>query len=141
MDTARSAYDEVYVYAMGRPGFILQHVVDVFAVQCASPESKAISVIFGLVGLYLYVEKQFSGRQIQLVHMKLARRRRKWSIPNLPGNRGEFTVFEVLKAPAGLERDEAIAKWCKSVWAALGQCRSSIHAFLEECKIDESSAP
>lgn len=138
MDTAHSAYDEVYVYAMGRPGFILQHVVDVYAVQCADPGTKAISLIFGLVGLYLHVEKRFSGRQVQLVHMKLASRKRKWSHPNLPDNRGEFTVFEVLKAPAGLERDQAIEMWCKSVWAALSTCRSGILALLEECKINES---
>src|SRR3954452_8529907 len=33
MDKLRAAYDEVYVYTMGRPGFILQHVVDSFAVR------------------------------------------------------------------------------------------------------------
>ena len=32
MDAMYAAHDEVYVYAMGRPGFILQHVVDAFAV-------------------------------------------------------------------------------------------------------------
>ena len=65
MDTVRAAYDEVYVYSMGRPGFILQHVVDAFAVQTSNNESKPISVVFGLVGLYLHLEKQFSGRQVQ----------------------------------------------------------------------------
>jgi hypothetical protein len=36
----RAAYDEVYAYTMGRPGFILQHVADAFAVQTASNNSK-----------------------------------------------------------------------------------------------------
>jgi hypothetical protein len=62
MGNMRVAYDEVYVYAMERPGFILQHVVDAFAVETASSDTKAISVVFGLIGLYLHVEKQFSGR-------------------------------------------------------------------------------
>jgi hypothetical protein len=31
MDTMLAAYDEVYAYTMGRPGFFLQHVVDAFA--------------------------------------------------------------------------------------------------------------
>ena len=65
MDTMRAAYDEVYAYTMGRPGFILQHVVDAFAVQTANDDSRPIGVVFGLVGLYLHVEKQFSGRQVQ----------------------------------------------------------------------------
>src|SRR5215472_16967519 len=63
MDHMRAAYDEVYLYTMNRPEFILQHVVDAFAVQTADRNSKPISVVFGLVGLYLRVEKQFSGRQ------------------------------------------------------------------------------
>jgi len=36
LDHMRAAYDEVYIYTMGRPGFILQHVVDAFAVQTAT---------------------------------------------------------------------------------------------------------
>lgn len=56
MDATHAAYDEVYVYTMGRSKFILQHVVDAFGVQTASEASKPISVVFGLVGLYLRVE-------------------------------------------------------------------------------------
>jgi hypothetical protein len=55
-------------YTMGRPGFILQHVVDAFAVQTAKDNSRPISVVFGLVGLYPHVERQFSGRQAQKTH-------------------------------------------------------------------------
>ena len=58
-------YQQLYVYAMGRPGFVLQHVVDAFAVQTADPDSKPIAVVFGLVGLYLHIEIQFSGREVQ----------------------------------------------------------------------------
>ena len=47
MDTMRAAYDQVYLYTMGRPGFILQHVVDAFAVQTASESTKPIAVVFG----------------------------------------------------------------------------------------------
>jgi hypothetical protein len=42
MDAMRVAYDEVYVYTMGRPQFILQHVVDAFAAQTATERSKPI---------------------------------------------------------------------------------------------------
>jgi len=59
MDAVRAAYDEVYAHTMGRPGFILPHAVDAFAVQTASAGSKPIGVVFGLVGLYLQVERQF----------------------------------------------------------------------------------
>jgi hypothetical protein len=135
MDTVRAAYDEVYTYTMGRPGFILQHVVDAFAVQTASDASKPIGVVFGMVGLYLRVEKHFSGRQVQKVHMELGRRKREWPNFSLPEDRGAVTVVDVLAAPAGMERDVAIDDWCRSVWAAFGNNRQTIIALLSEYQI------
>src|SRR5262245_6010012 len=84
MDEIRAAYDEVYAYTMGRPGFILQHVVDAYAVQTASEESKPIGVVFGLIGLCLHAEREFSGRQVQKVHMEIGRRKREWPRMHLP---------------------------------------------------------
>ena len=135
MDAAHDAYDEVYVYTMGRPGFILQHVVDAFAVQTASDASKPISIVFGLVGLYLRVERQFSGRQVQEVHMKLGRKKREWPHVYLPEARGSMTVSHVLAAPAGAERDIAIDDWCRSVWTAVHGSRQTVIDLLREYQI------
>ena len=132
MDTLRAAYDEVYVYTMGRPGFILQHVVDAFAVQTANNESKPISVVFGLIGLYLHVEKQFSGRQVQEVHMKLGRNKREWPSLQLPKDRGNVTAMDVRGASAGPERDMAIDTWCRAVWSACKGNRKIIVELLGE---------
>jgi hypothetical protein len=120
---------------MGRPGFILQHVVDAFAVQTANQDSKPIGVVFGLVGLYLHVEKQFSGRQVQEVHMKLGRGKREWPRICFPEGRGTMTVVDVLAASAGPERDMAIDNWCRSVWTSFGENRMTIIALLRECQI------
>lgn len=135
MDTMRAAFDEVYVYAMNRPGFILQHVVDAFAVQTARADSKPIAVVFGLVGLYLHIEKQFSGRQVQEAHMKLGRNTRKWPSIHFPENRGSMTAADVQAASAGPERDMAIDNWCRSVWTSFGNNRETIIALLRECQI------
>ena len=131
----RAAYDEVYAYTMGRPGFILQHVVDAFAVQTANDESRPIGVVFGLVGLYLHVEKQFSGHQVQRVHMELGRRKRQWPQVHVTEDRGRVTVADVLAASAGPERDMAIDDWCRSVWTAFGANRQAIIALLREYQI------
>lgn len=131
----RAAYDEVYAYTMGRPGFILQHVVDAFAVQTATGSSKSIGVVFGLVGLYLHVERQFSGRQVQEAHIALSRRKREWPRVDLPEDRGSMTVAEVLAASAGPERDRAIDDWCRSVWSAFSSSRETIAALLREHQI------
>ena len=135
MDTTRAAYDEVYVYTMGRPGFILQHVVDAYGVQTANDASKPIGVVFGLVGLYLRVEKRFSGRQVQQAHMRLGRGKREWPKVHLPEDRGSITVADVLAAPAGAERDLAIDNWRRSVWAACAGNRQTIIALFREYTI------
>ena len=127
--------DEVYVYTVGRPGSILQHVVDAFAVQSAGEHSKPIGVVFGLVGLYLRVEKQFSGRQVQAVHMKLGRRKRVWPTIYFPGDRGSMTVVDVLAASAGPERDMAIDNWCRSVWLSFAGNRGTVITLLGEYQI------
>lgn len=95
MENIRAAYDELYVYTMGRPGFILQHVVDAFGVQTATADTKPITIVFGLVGLYLHVEKQFSGKQVQKAHMELGRRKREWPNLQLPDDRGSMTATDV----------------------------------------------
>ena len=131
----RSAYDEVYAYTMGRPEFILQHVVDAYAAQTASRNSKPIGVVFALVGLYLHVEKDFSGRQVQKVHMALGRRKRAWPSVDLPTDRGAMTVADVLASSAGPERDKAIDTWCGCVWTAFGASRQIIVNLLQEYQI------
>jgi hypothetical protein len=135
MDTLRAAYDEVYVYAMGRPGFILQHVVDTFVVQTANQDTKPLGVVFGLVGLYLHVEKRFSGKRVQEVHMQMGRRKRVWPAFHFPEDRGTMTVVDVLAASPGPQRDAAIENWCRSVWASFSGNRQTIIALLQEYQI------
>ena len=132
MNDLRAAYDELYVYTIGRPGFILQYVVDAYGVQTADKDTKPIRVIFGLVGLYLYVEKQFSGRQIQEIHRKLGENKREWPNIQFPVDRGSLTVIEVLSKPEGQERDKAIEDWCRSVWNAFGANHPIIITLLRE---------
>lgn len=132
MHSTQTAYDELYVYTMGRPGFLLQHVVDAFGVQTADKNTKPIRVIFGLVGLYLHVEKQFSGRQVQEVHRKLGENKRVWPTIVFPEDRASLTAVEVLAAPEGEERDKAIEEWCQAVWSTFRTNRRTIIALLQE---------
>ena len=50
--------------------------------------------------------------------MNLANRRKQWPRFPLPDMRGEVGVADVLAAAPGLERDQAIDRWCASVWRA-----------------------
>src|SRR5262245_46349212 len=75
MDAMQSTFDELYVYTMGREGFVLQHVVDAYGAQTADDATKPIRLVFALVGLYLRVERGFSGHEVQRVHMLMGRRK------------------------------------------------------------------
>lgn len=50
----------------------------------------------------------------------------------LPENRGTFTIDDVIKKEPGIERDQAIEIWCKSVWKAYESCKSFIIDYLEK---------
>jgi len=130
--SVEDAYHELCAYTLqrGDAAFIHQHVVDAFAAQRATAQSKPINVAFSLAGLYLHVEKGWSGRQVQRAHMQLARRKRSWPTFVLPDDRGHLTVFDVMAVPAGEGRDERIGAWCASVWAAFAASRNAVIEFL-----------
>jgi hypothetical protein len=127
-------YDELrcYTLAHGDPSFIHQHVVDAFAAQHADERTKAIALTFALVGLYLHIEKGFSGKQVQRTHMELARRKRVWPQFGLPPDRGSMTAGDVMAAPAGPERDLAIDAWCASVWNAFSGSHREVAELLRQ---------
>lgn len=142
MTAEQDAYEELQYYTLAHrdPSFIHQHVVDAFTAQQANAHTKPIAVSFSLVGLYLYVEKQFSGRQVQRVHMELARKKQTWPLFPLPPKRGLITVVEVVAAPEGVERDTAIHAWCSSVWDAFHESRQTVIDLLRQRGIAERRA-
>ena len=133
-DTEREQFDELCFYTLAHNDgrFIHQHVVDAFAAQRADAHSKPISVAFALIGLYLHIEKGYSGRQVQLAHMQLAKRRKQWPQFSLPATTGAVTVSDVLAAPSGPERDQAIDRWCRSVWRAWSANHAQVERLLNE---------
>jgi uncharacterized protein DUF5946 len=131
------AYETLYADMIqhGDAAFTLQYVVDAHAAQTATPHAKPISVAFALVGLYLHVEKGYSGRQVQRVHMRMARNNRPWPHVQLPVDRGAVTAATALEATPGSERDKAIESWCRSVWDAFRDSRGTIVELLRTCGI------
>ena len=93
MKTEQELYNELacYTLSLADPEFIHQHIVDAFGAQRTDENTKPIGIAFALAGLYLYLEKNYTGRQVQLAHMKMAKRRKKWPKLELPQNRGDVT--------------------------------------------------
>ena len=121
-----------YTLGLGDAEFLHQHVVDAYAVQHAGPHSKPIAIVFGLIGLYLHLERNFTGRQVQRAHMQLARRRRQWVAPPVPRPRTTIGVADVLAAAPGPERRTAIERWCQAVWQDWQHARPQIEALASE---------
>ena len=134
IETPQDHYNELAYYTLAHPdpAFIHQHLVDVFAAQNATPAAKPIGVVFGLVGLYLHVERGFTGKEVQRAHMRMARQRRSWPAFDLPEFRGAITAADVLSAPAGPERDAAIGAWCESVWDAYRESQDVVRQLAKQ---------
>lgn len=131
MTSNTDAYNELCCYTLTHGGseFIHQHVVDAFAAQDATPQGNPIRLTFALVGLYLHIERDFSGRDVQLAHMKLARNRQRWPTFELPEDRGRIDAKAVLTAPDEA-RDSMIYDWTRSVWRAFSDQRDKIEELL-----------
>ncbi len=128
------AFEQLSYYTLERrdPAFIHQHVVDAFAAQTANEDTKPIKVIFALIGLYLYLEHGYTGKQVQRAHTDLGRLKRAWPRWDLPAFRGEITVSDVLDREPGAERDEMIRTWCESVWRAYRSSHQQIAGLVQE---------
>jgi hypothetical protein len=124
----RDSYDALCCYTLqrGDPTFIHQHVID------ADVRTKPIALVFALAGLYLHVERNFTGKQVQKAHMTLAARKRQWPAIVLPADRGRMTAADVLAIPEGAGRDRAITDWCRAVWGEFARNRQTVVELLSE---------
>lgn len=119
MEADKNLFYELTYYTLAHPDqiyFIHQHVVDTYAAQQANETTKPINITFALAGLYLFLEKNYSGRQVQQAHMKMAKHKQVWPVFKYPQHKGDVTIQEVLLAPPGNERDTMIKEWNESVW-------------------------
>ena len=106
-----------YTLSHGHPRFIHQHAVDTWQLQHAMPSKSNIGIAFSLIGLYLALEKGYTGRQVQLMHMELGRTKRDWGDFEVPSSPAALTVADVLRAGPGNSRDAMLMQWAAAVWA------------------------
>jgi len=107
-----------YTLAHGDPAFIHQHLVDAYGAQHVRQSRSTIGAAFALAGLYLAVERGFTGRQVQHTHVRMARTSKRWPRFDPPHDVGPLTVADVLAVDPGAPRDEKLMAWCASVWSA-----------------------
>ncbi len=130
MPTDLDLFHELSFYTLSHddPAFIHQNSVDAYTAQHADETTKPIAVVFALMGLYLHVEKHFTGKQVQLAHMRMAKQRKEWPRLPVPPQRASITVADVVAADAGAPRDGMIREWCESVWEVWHEARPEVAA-------------
>ncbi|MBM7567628.1 DUF5946 family protein [Paenibacillus sacheonensis] len=106
----------VYTSAHGYEAFIHQLALDAYGAQHCGGGMRPITAAFSLIGLYLVVERGFTGRQVQQAHMELGRLKADWPELALPPSSGGVTVQDVLQAEPGAARDAKIQAWVRSEW-------------------------
>ncbi len=111
--------------------FIHQYMVDTYAAQHAEDHQPPIRVAFALIGLYLELERNYSGKQVQYMHTLLARRSKDWPRFMRPAHTGALTVVDVAQAQPGAERDAALRRWGQSVWDAWDAEHARVKALFE----------
>lgn len=115
----KDLYHDLLLYTLAHSDqkyFIHQHVVDAYAAQHITKDTKPIGFAAPLIGLYLFVEKGYTGKEVQKVHMQLGNTMKEWPILLVPKEKAEITVVDVLTANPGKDRDEMIREWVKVIW-------------------------
>lgn len=99
--------------------FIHQYAVDAYGAQHAGLPTKNIRVAFSLIGLCLAIEHDYTGRQVQLVHMKIPKQ--DWPSLDIPEQKTSITVADVLDANPDAEKIDILRNWMKAVWESWSQ--------------------
>jgi hypothetical protein len=61
-----------YMVAKQDSEFIHPHAVDTYAAQYAGGTTRNITVAFGLIRLYLALEKGYNGKEVRRAHKRIA---------------------------------------------------------------------
>lgn len=130
-----AAFHQLSFYTLAQaqhdPRFIHQHIVDAHAAQTATEETKPVTLIFALAGLYLFLEKNYTGKEVQQFHQHMAEHKRPWPKIDLPAFRGSISALDVVLAPEGEKRDDAIREWCETVWNAYRESHETIATLVQ----------
>jgi hypothetical protein len=137
MSSTRSeieVYDQLvfYTLSLGDAAFIHQHIVDAWAAQHPEGSAKTIRTAFALIGLYLSLEKNYTGKEVQRAHTLLARNKRQWPGFTPPTAMSKMTVYDVMDKPAGPARDKAIMNWCAAIWVSWAESHAKIKELVKE---------
>lgn len=115
----KDLYDQLAFYTLAhqdRAFFIHQLVVDAYGASHITKNSKPVAVCATLLGLWLFNEHGYTGKQVQDIHMELGNTMKEFPLLDVPNEKSGITIFDVLEVKEGDARDEKIREWSRAVW-------------------------
>ncbi len=116
-------HHEILGFAHEHPVMLRYHqlTVDTYGAQHAGGPAPQIRVVYGLAGLWLSIEHDFSGEDVRAVHRRMGRPTADWPSFDPPAPPQHWlTVADVAEAGAHARSEaghaRAIAQWSESVW-------------------------
>ena len=105
-----------------------QTCVDAYAAQHVGPQTRPMTVCFALNGLYLVLERGWSGIAARDAHGHLARTvvRADWPWFEPPSEAGPLTVLDVALSADPDAQGAAIEAWGRSVWATWSHVHDAV---------------
>ncbi len=118
-----------YTLAKQDEDFIHQLLVDTYGAQHSGGITKRITTAFALAGLYLYLEKGYSGARVQEIHLLMAQNKTYEWPAFAPAQNNTMTIADVVHAT---DKDEQLLKWARSVWRNYESAKPQIIQMIEE---------
>jgi hypothetical protein len=103
-----------------------QTCVDAFTAQHVGPKTAPLTVAFALNGLYLVLERGFSGIQVREAHGYLTNTVDSWERRSLPRSVGSMTAFDVALAADPADHAVLVERWGRSVWDAWAHVHEAV---------------
>lgn len=131
------AYDKLAIYSLSHPSpdFIHQHLADAYTLYTADENTKPISILFALAGIYLFTEKNYTGKKVQQVHLQMSARKQNWPLLSLPVKRSTITPEDLLRKKPGSERDQLLFDWCRDIWHYCSFLKDQLEQVLSRMEI------
>ncbi len=105
-------------------------IVDSYGAQHAGGPAKKMGVVFAVTGLYLYLEKGYTGKDVRQAHADMAQHKGyNWPALLSPDPKYRMTISDVITAT---DKDKAIHEWAVSTWAAWQKDRALIITICNE---------
>lgn len=99
-----------------------QLTVDAYGAQHSGGDGRGIRIAYSLVGLYLALDRGWTGEAVRGAHQRMGRPQPHWPAFTRPAQVGLLTVLDVAEAGvwAGSVsgHSAAVQRWAAAVWAA-----------------------